>query len=363
MARCKVCGNELGPEDTRCPQCGTPVEAAAEAVGEEAAAEAGAAGADAAAGADGAADDAVAPEPGSATATASAPEAGPAASNVPPQPPVLSTPAPRQPSPLKRSWMDFKASPGKLPIILKLALFQFVPGVGSLVLNGYAYTWGKEEALGRHLPMPRKIVRPGVLENGLYIYGVTLIATLVSFAVGLLFTIVLDSLRLDALLLPLGIAYIVFASPFFQVMYMRTAICGRVRSGANLKRVWDLFTAPGKVGKAITASWVPSIIVWLLTVVLVVVFCVVFFGLVAASAVSYQVAPINASEAILALAALSALASLLPIILVALFALFFISTAATIIIARAFGYWMQDFEPAMWQEYLEHSKYYTDRAL
>lgn len=349
MVRCKVCGNELGPEDTRCPECGTPVAAATEAADEGAAAGAPAETADAA-GAD-----------GSASADAVAPETD--AADVPPQPPVLSAPAPRQPSPLKRSWMDFKASPGKLPIILKLALFQFVPGVGSLVLNGYAYTWGKEEALGRHLPMPRKIVRPGVLENGLYIYGVTLIATLVSFAVALLFAIVLDSLRLDALLLPLGVAYIVFVSPFCQVMYMRTAICGRVRSGANLKRVWDLFTAPGKVGKAITASWLPSIAVWLLTAVLIAVFCVAFFGLVAASAISYQVAPIDASEAVLALAALSALASLLPIILVALFALFFISTAASIIIARAFGYWMQDFEPATWQEYLEHSKYYTDRAL
>lgn len=314
MAICEGCGHLLESDDAFCPRCGRPVH------------------------------------------------------EEPEQAPV---PAARTPmddlSPLRRSWMDFKASPHKFTIMLKLALFQFVPGVGGLILNGYAFTWAREQALGRHMPMPRKIVRPGVLDNGLYIYGVSLVAGLIAILAFLLGIAVVSALRLDALLFPVFIALVVCAAPFCQVMYMRTAICGRVRSGANLKRVWDLFVAPGKLGRAFSSCWIPMLISGLITAAIVFVVVMVFAtalvpGLAALSAFhgySYSVS----NDALIAWQIFSTFITFLPLMLVACFAVFYISTAASVIIARAFGYWMRDFHPETWQEYVEHSKYYMDNAI
>ena len=91
-----------------------------------------------------------------------------------------------QPTPLSRAWSDWKASQGKWKIVAKMALFQLVPGVGGLVTSGYAISWGREAALGRSNPMDPKLIRPGVLDSGLYAYGTALICGAALFLVNLL---------------------------------------------------------------------------------------------------------------------------------------------------------------------------------
>ena len=268
---------------------------------------------------------------------------------------------PYRPSPLKRAWMDFKASPGKLWIILKLALFQFVPGVGSLVLSGYAYTWAREQALGRHLPLPTKIVRPGVLDNGLYIYGVSVIMTVVFFVLGLFAATVFSALRLFIIFTLLVILFVVCCGPFFAVMNMRTALCGRVRSGLNLKRAWSLFAAPGKTGQVFAAYWGPAALVVLLTFVCYLLLFMVVMG--SSVSVAYGMSGVYHSDYYIVAQLLAMMLSFIPITILVLFAVFFVSTAATLVTARALGYWAQDFHPEAWPEYQENVKYYMDRAV
>lgn len=294
-------------------------------------------------GADAAFDDAPTPDDGAPTASAQAP-----------------VPAffDDQPSPLKRAWRDYQASPHKLMILIKLALLQFVPGVGSLVLSGYAYTWAKEQALGRHMPMPQKIVRPGVLDNGLYIYGVSLVATVMGVALLVVVSGILEALHLSALLPLLLIVYVLCTGPFFAIMYMRTAICGRVRSGANVRRVWEMFSASGKTGRAFSSYWIPALLSGAALVAIVVIAVVSMSTSVMGSAYVLMRTFYNPLQLML-----SMLLSSLPLLVVAFALCFFVSTAATIVMARAFGYWMRDFHPETWGEYLENAKYYQDQAV
>ena len=414
MALCKKCGSPVNPDDRYCGACGTPL--SGEGQPASAAPEPVAAPSEPAAPAPESPapqhESAPAPQPAPAPAPQSAPAPAPGVPVTPP--PAASTPAPQpapaaapqqpvptpqpapapgasggyvppqqppqdfsyagaagqppqaqyavavppQLSPLKRAWMDFKASPGKLKIILKLALFQFVPGVGGLVTSGYAYTWGKEQALGRHDPMPTKIVRPGVLDTGLYVYGVSLIAAAIIGLAGGLFSTIFDALHIGAVFGILALVFTIFVAPFTQVMYMRTALSGRVRSGANLKRAWDLFAAPGKTATAFTSCWAPLAAAWALSAVIVILLFVIVFASVASAAPVLRYSS-TAQE----LMAARLFLSYIPLILIVLFGIFFFTTVSTIVSARAFGFWIQDFHPEQWPEYLENAKYYADRAL
>lgn len=409
MALCKKCGSPVNPDDRYCGACGTPL--SGEGQPASAAPEPVAAPSEPAAPAVPAPESpgpqhesvpapqsAPAPAPGvpvtpPPAASTLAPQPAPAAAPQQPVPTPQPAPAPgasggyvppQQPpqdfsyagaagqppqaqyavavppqlSPLKRAWMDFKASPGKLKIILKLALFQFVPGVGGLVTSGYAYTWGKEQALGRHDPMPTKIVRPGVLDTGLYVYGVSLIAAAIIGLAGGLFSTIFDALHIGAVFGILALAFTIFVAPFTQVMYMRTALSGRVRSGANLKRAWDLFAAPGKTATAFTSCWAPLAAAWALSAVIVILLFVIVFASVASAAPVLRYSS-TAQE----LMAARLFLSYIPLILIVLFGIFFFTTVSTIVSARAFGFWIQDFHPEQWPEYLENAKYYADRAL
>ena len=379
MATCPTCGftfEPADPQNTCCPQCGTLFVATSESVAGEPSDDAPAASGPAQASAapeqptstqNGAPENAATASAGAASgntsASASAAPAGVNPTETFPGAPETST-APQpvyQPSPLKRAWMDFKASPGKLWIIFKLALFQFVPGVGSLVLNGYVYTWAREQALGRHLPLPQKIVRPGVLDNGLYIYGVSVIMTVALFVLALLSATVFGALGLGAVYVLLVIAFIICCLPFFAAMYMRTALCGRVRSGLNVKRAWSLFAAPGKTGQIFAATWAPAIISIAVTLLCEVVWFAVVVG--SAASVAYSMPSAYLPDSYIVAQMLSLMVSFIPITLVLCFAIFFVSTTASIVSARALGYWVQDFHPEGWPEYQENVKYYMDRAV
>lgn len=362
MATCPVCGYEFEPasaENVRCPACGAPLAGEKTPDAEDApAAEAAPAAPE---GAEPASDDSAEGPVVSADAAPEAPSPGPAAAGAPGTEvhPVIADPY--RPSPLARAWEDFKASPGKLWIILKLALFQFVPGVGSLVLNGYVYTWAREQALGRHLPLPHKIVRPGVLDNGLYIYGVSVIMSVCLIVLGLFSATVFGALGLPLIYVLLVIAFVVCCAPFMAVVNMRTALCGRVRSGINLKRAWSLFAAPGKTGQVFAATWAPLAIVMLCSAVLYVLLALVVLG--SSISVAYGMGTAYHSDWYIFAQLVALFVSCIPLLLVVAFAIFFVGTVASMVTARALGYWVQDFRPDEWPEYRENVKYYMDRAV
>lgn len=283
---------------------------------------------------------------------------------------TMQTPAivpPQGPSPLARAWSDFKASPSKLKIILKLAAFQFVPGVGGLVTSGYVYTWAKEQAFGKHEPMPQKIVRPGVLDSGLYAYGVSLILSVAMFALFFVLGLLLGAINLDGLMPLIWLALAIFTGPFFTVMYLRSAICGKVRSGLNVKRAWEMFTAQNKTGKAFTSYWGPMAAALGLTIVAFIIFFILLGVVVGTSLAPLAFSGYGMSygyaSAYAASTAFAAIMSFFPLIIILLFAIFFVGTAASMVIARAFGYWMQDFNPREWPEYQENAWYYQNSVL
>lgn len=329
MAFCSQCGSLLGDDDRVCPMCGAPVDGGGASAADRQ--DAGRAG-----------------EPTSPTRGVSAGFGGDAA-----------------PGALKSAWMDFKRSPGKLPIILKLALFQFVPGVGGLVQSGYAYAWGREQALGRHRPMPTKIIRPGVLDTGLYVYGVSLIAMVATCAAILILGDIFESLGLSFVYFLLLLAFAVAVVPFLQVMFLRTAIAGRVRSGVNLKKAWSLFAAPGKTGGAFAASWAPSLIATAIVVLIWIAFFLVIasIGTVSAPMMYLGAHAGGAALSLLEAYMVSTVLLMLPLVALALFATFFTFTAASIVTARAIGYWARDFHPDEWEEYRENARHYMDQAI
>ena len=381
MAFCYNCGNPLGDSDKFCAACGAAVIAS-----QPEAASAAEMPAEPTSAAEEAATEPVAE---SAASVGEAQAEGPVTPEQPPQDfsyrqyatpgnaqgsiptgQTVQTPAivpPQGPSPLSRAWSDFKASPSKFKIILKLAAFQFVPGVGGLVTSGYMYTWAKEQAFGKHEPMPQKIVRPGVLDSGLYAYGVNLIIMVATFALFFILGMLLGAINLDGLMPLLWLAFVIASGPFITIMLLRSAICGKVRAGLNVKRAWEMFAAQNKTGKAFTSYWGPMAAAFGLTIVAFIIFFILFGVVLGTSLAPLAFSGYGMSygyaSAYAASTAFAAIMSFFPLIIILLFALFFIGTAASMVATRAFGYWMQDFNPRDWPEYQENAWYYQNSVL
>lgn len=317
------------------------------------------------------------PEPQPA-APASQPEANPAPQSAPgsqaaPQPAPGPQPAPApimaasQPTPLSRAWSDWKASQGKWKIVAKMALFQLVPGVGGLVTSGYAISWGREAALGRSNPMDPKLIRPGVLDSGLYAYGTALICGAALFLVNLLVGALFDTIRLSGLGLLIAMVLSLLSLPLFAIMKMVSALCGRLRDGLNVSRAWKMLTSQGKTGKLLTAIIVPSLVVVGIGILLVIVWVFVFAASMVGSIGSQSWGYSSMYSYYGPFAGISMFLGMLPALLLMwvplLFAMFFCGVAAELVSMRALGYWMQDFQPASWPEYQQNAYYQASKTL
>ena len=238
------------------------------------------------------------------------------------------------------------------------------PGVCRQTL---VYTWAKEQAFGKHEPMPQKIVRPGVLDSGLYAYGVNLIIMVATFALFFILGMLLGAINLDGLMPLLWLAFVIASGPFITIMLLRSAICGKVRAGLNVKRAWEMFAAQNKTGKAFTSYWGPMAAAFGMTIVAFIIFFILFGVVLGTSLAPLAFSGYGMSygyaSAYAASTAFAAIMSFFPLIIILLFALFFIGTAASMVATRAFGYWMQDFNPRDWLEYQENAWYYQNSVL
>ncbi len=272
-----------------------------------------------------------------------------------------------QPTPLSRAWSDWKASQGKWKIVAKMALFQLVPGVGGLVTSGYAISWGREVALGRSNPMDPKLIRPGVLDSGLYAYGTALICGAALFLVNLLVGALFDTIRLSGLGLLITMVLSLLSLPLFAIMKMVSALCGRLRDGLNVSRAWKMLTSQGKTGKLFTAIIVPSLVVIGIGILLVIVWVFVFAASMVGSIGSQSWGYSSMYSYFGPFAGISMFLGMLPALLLMwvplLFALFFCGVAAELVSMRALGYWVQDFQPASWPEYQQNACYQASKTL
>ncbi|MBS7158253.1 MAG: DUF4013 domain-containing protein [Collinsella sp.] len=306
--------------------------------------------------------------PAAPAASASQPEANPALQSGPgPQPAPAPIMVASQPTPLSRAWSDWKASQGKWKIVAKMALFQLVPGVGGLVTSGYAISWGREVALGRSNPMDPKLIRPGVLDSGLYAYGTALICGAALFLVNLLVGALFDTIRLSGLGLLITMVLSLLSLPLFAIMKMVSALCGRLRDGLNVSRAWKMLTSQGKTGKLLTAIIVPSLVVIGIGILLVIVWVFVFAASMVGSIGSQSWGYSSMYSYFGPFAGISMFLGMLPALLLMwvplLFALFFCGVAAELVSMRALGYWVQDFQPASWPEYQQNACYQASKTL
>lgn len=262
--------------------------------------------------------------------------------------------------PLGRAWDDWKASPGKWGITLKISLLKLVPGIGGLVGTGYATSWGRECALGRKESMSTKIIRPGMLDTGLYAYAIDLIVSVVLTLVGALAYALFDAIDITFIGTLLMIAISLLGGPIRSVMSMMGAICGRIRDGLNVGRAWNAISTEGKTGSLLAAVWVPSILSGLLTVVVVVVWVAIF----AAGALT-GVSRVSSLRSITSLltSISGSLITLLITVLALAFLVSFISIAADLVSRRAVGYWFEDFKPATWPEYQQNAGAYARQSI
>lgn len=316
------------------------------------------------------------PAPAPAPQPAPSPDAAPAFAAPAPAQQAFQQPAPQQfqqpapiavvaPTPLSRAWADWKASEGKWKIVAKMALFHLVPGVGGLVTSGYAVSWGREAALGRTSPMDPKLIRPGVLDSGLYAYGTSLICAAALFLVNMLVGALFGAIRLSALGFLATTALLILSLPLFSIMQMVSALCGRLRDGLNVSRAWKMLTSQGKAGKLLTAIIVPSLIVFGIGLLLVIVWTTVFVAGVAGSALSNSWAYSSMYyDYFYWVSELLNIVMMMVLMWVPLlFALFFCAVAANLVSMRALGYWMQDFQPASWPEYQQNAAYQASKTI
>ena len=357
MAFCKNCGNQLVDGAKFCGVCGTPVEADPQPAADPFA---------------GASNPKAGQTSGFEAAQAAAGQTytqqntGYAGVQNPPAPVA----APGR-TPLSKAWADFSASPDKFKIVLKLALLQLVPGAGSLIISGYSFSWGKEAALGRQGYMPHKIIRPGMLDTGLYVYGITLICAIVvgiiSAILGWMFGLMGFGMSLLWWFLSLVIS--IFLTPFLSLLYMRVAVVGKLRAGSKVSHVWQMYKSTGKMGSLLALYWGPSILATIINgIITAIVIGVVIAAIVGGAIDAFWNVSTSLNNygygygmsvnpgAIIASTVMNIVLSILPIlILIAAFSFvtFFVSATAQIVWTRALGYWLQDFRPDTWPEYQE----------
>lgn len=258
--------------------------------------------------------------------------------------------------PLGKAWADFVAAPKKFFTLLKLALAMFLPGANEIILSGYSCHWAKDAALGRKSTMPEKLIRPGVLDSGLYSYLVSFLFGLVFVVVFFIIAALFDAVHMpDAITVIVFLALLVLYAPTSAVMQMRAVICSRVRDGFNAGKVCDELFNSKKLGKIAIAVFVPAIIAGFIAILLVCLF-VALFGLAGAlgSMSHYGMSPYYSLWILGGLGFFGVL-----VLLLFLYAIFFVFAASEIVSMRAMGYIFEEFQPQNWKEYQENSAAYA----
>ena len=248
-------------------------------------------------------------------------------------------------TPLKQAWLDLWRSPAKLKTSLKLALAQFLPGAGLLMLDGAVYSWAKECALGRVRGLPEKIVRPGVLDDGLCAYGATLVGDAVLALACAVICLVLDAVKVPfAVSVILMVALAVVAAPLIQAMGLRAAVCGSVRCGLRVGEAARLVFRGGRPAKFLGAASVPLLAMALIDVALALLMLLVL-GLIVGLSMKFMMA-----ISVFTLLSLTFNAGLPAVLVMAafMFVMFFCQVVASLVAARACAYLSAEFDPQSW---------------
>lgn len=273
------------------------------------------------------------------------------------------------------AWEDIRHSPGWVGKILLLALINFVPIFGQIVMLSYCYGWAREIAWGIHEPAPRKIFAN---EDGKFWWRGWLIFVL-AFAYGLI-PLILNMINgaidpnevvmtffgahtttngaLAALKSVLSLVTIVAMLGLMVLSWvgiMRVAIYNHLSAGFQLKTIMRMIRHDGAgLGRIflmtllfsfLFALVVAIVCLFVLFVAMLTVFPSVGAALYALDAMGQasSQAPALMLQVVLSIGLTGVVAFLVIGFLIGVFQVF-----VQLLLARALGYWTMQFNVPLW---------------
>lgn len=142
---------------------------------------------------------------------------------------------------LKRAWQALTAEQGWWKPVLVLALVQLVPIVGSIVVLGYLYQWGRDAAWGVERGLPRDAHRLAqAFKTGLIAFAAGLFWALVLSTIsGLLSDIPTTGGLITFMFVPFSFVF----GMFVAVMIMRATIYDSLSPLFQFPQAWEMVTA------------------------------------------------------------------------------------------------------------------------
>mgnify|MGYP004521872109 FL=1 len=256
------------------------------------------------------------------------------------------------------AWNDIKNSPGWFGKLALLALVGMIPIFGWIVVAGYMYGWARSIAWGVHSPMPQHIFgepddKP--YRRGFYALVILFVIGLIpGFVSGFSETIydsgvswgaVYGSLVFDIL----GFALSIVATIFGSICCVRMAIYDRLSAGFQFGRVVSMIRQDTKgaarlLGLSVVAEIIAGVVIFIAVMigsfVAFATFGVAFFTASATGAVTSTSGAAVASGGLILLVVIGCLVLAFVSIMAALF--------ANLLIVRATGYWVYQFDVPQW---------------
>ena len=279
------------------------------------------------------------------------------------------------------AWADIKSTQGWFGKMCLLALLQFVPVFGQIVLLGYAYGWARDIAWNVHKPLPARIFanEDGKLyRRGWFLFLVALVISLVPM-VFLIISDVLSATSSVASYASYGVNagagaaagfsmlfYLIYLVATFAAMFftwvgsMRASIYDNISAGLQFGQIWKMMR---RDGGGLFRIFGMNLIFGLIFGIILFVLSMIVFAICFAS-VAPQIAslggspyydysyPYSVTGSNQFAAVLSAILPMLGILFVFIIILVYIccvfDSFMTILTARALGYWTRQFDVAQW---------------
>lgn len=273
------------------------------------------------------------------------------------------------------AWEDIKHTRGWFGKILLLALVNFIPILGQIIILSYLYGWAREIAWGIHEPAPAKIIAN---DDGKFWWRGWLIAVLTVAFLALPTLLNLLSGSIDAYsyewtifgpqlvsdpglsALKTVLSLLAFAAGLVLLVFswvgcMRVAIYNRLSAGFQFKKMWAMLRHDGAgMGRIFLMNLLLVLIMGCIMAVVVALFIgiVLTVGISAAGGLQNlaMIAQMDSSQGILvAIQVLLAAGGVgFILLLIVLYLGGIASVFMHMVVIRALGYWTMQFEVPLW---------------
>lgn len=170
-------------------------------------------------------------------------------------------------SAFKQAWHDFKGSPGKVGIIVRLSLVCLIPVVGPIMALGYIYTWAADRAYGNRVPLPASVTHGPYLLNGWRALLVTFVWGLALGLVDVLLNLLLSWFGVPAIAVTIvDVVVDVFFAPLVNILSLSSIVWRGMGEGFNIARAWKMYFQSNKFKEFLVAYLVPELIYGLIGV-------------------------------------------------------------------------------------------------